>query len=504
MTKPFYTRNSFLVDNPAINLTFYELRQFDEDQLWKWMENLCDVVVDAWDNHGIPPVVGFSEEEIEKQFREMRPFPVHEFLVADENGSMEYIRNTSRTGTAVNAFFPTMMKTRINYTLDHNKGKSIYDWFARKDLRPRLFKYIKRNFFNDSFYHYSETIEANSIFKVGNVPFNFKDGNDFKKKFEEYRNTRFDNYDYWLEEPSTKDKEYTGYNPKLIGKKYIQIDGKRVRLYNKSKRLFPEGLKSFRITFAQYAVNYPPLTAKYLYERFTEDLKDQDIINIWDPSAGWGGRIIGAMAVKSDRNIHYIGNDPNLDHSLEGEYGPTKYHALAKLYNEWSNKGVLFPHYNTYEIYQLGSEEMQYWSEFQKYKGELDLVFTSPPYFSKEAYADQDSQSYKKFVDYEKWRDKFLYETLKTAVEWLRPNRYLLWNIADVEFGNTVLPLEQDSIDILESLGMEYQYTLKMTLSQMPGGNRVSDGKPTARNACKINGIWLKYEPVYIFWKPHE
>ncbi len=208
------------------------------------------------------------------------------------------------------------------------------------------------------------------------------------------------------------------------------------------------------------------------------------------------------MACKTDRNIHYIGNDPNEDHSIDGEYGPTKYHALAKIYNDVANRGVLFPHNNTYEIHQVGSEEMKDLPKFQKYKGKLDLVFTSPPYFSKEAYSQDESQSYKKFNDYDSWRDGFLKTTLETAVEWLKPERYLLWNIADVEFGNTILPLEADSIWILESLGMKYVETLKMVLSQMPGGNRVADGKPTARNTCLINGMWMKYEPIYVFWKP--
>ncbi len=243
---PYYTRNDYLVDDPEINLTFYQLRQLTEKELWEWMEDLCYTVVDTWDNEGIPPVVGFSEEEINKQFREMRPFPVHEFLIPDDKGSLSYIRNTSRTGTAVNAFFPTMMKTRINYTLDHEKGKSIYDWFARYDLRDRLYKYIRRNFYNDSFYHYSETIEVDKVHKFNGTPMKFANGEEFREKFETEKNSTFSNYSYWLEEKE-ESKEYTGYNQKLVGKKYIAINGQRVRIYNKNTRLFPAGFKCFRI-----------------------------------------------------------------------------------------------------------------------------------------------------------------------------------------------------------------------------------------------------------------
>ena len=70
-------------------------------------------------------------------------------------------------------------------------------------------------------------------------------------------------------------------------------------------------------------MNFPPMTAKYLYERFTEDIKDQEVIKIYDPSAGWGGRILGAMSVRDDRNIHYIGTDTNVDNYLPD--GSSKY-----------------------------------------------------------------------------------------------------------------------------------------------------------------------------------
>jgi hypothetical protein len=67
-----------------------------------------------------------------------------------------------------------------------------------------------------------------------------------------------------------------------------------------------------------------------------------------------------------------------------------------------------------------------------------------------------------------------------------------------------MLPLEKDSKDILESLGMEYKGVLKMSLAQMPGGNRIDSdtGLPKAKNFCKVNGMWLKYEPIFVFYKP--
>ena len=275
-----------------------------------------------------------------------------------------------------------------------------------------------------------------------------------------------------------------------------------IRLYDKGKKIFPGGFKSFRIGYIQPAVNFPPMTAKYLYERFTNEIKDRQI-KIYDPSSGWGGRILGAMAVRDDRTIHYIGTDPNPDNHYSG--GTSRYSDLADFYNTKTYRSnPFFSSTHTYEVFKLGSEEIQHDKDFQRHRGEIDLVFTSPPYFNREAYSEDENQSYKKYgSSYESWRDGFLRPTLSTCVEWLRPGGYLLWNIADILIKGEYLNLEQDSIDILGELGVEYKYKLKMALEGMPGQNRVGeDGKPKCKNFCQVKDRYLKYEPIFVFWKP--
>ena len=326
-------------------------------------------------------------------------------------------------------------------------------------------------------------------------------------------------YDYWIESRDDEE-EYTGYNEDLKNAKYLEIadlslcaehttkniqskqSKYRIRMYKMGQKIFPLGFKAFRVSWCQYAVNFPPLTAKYLYEKFTKHIKDQDRIVVYDPSSGWGGRILGAMSTRLSTPLHYVGTDPNTDHSIAGD--STKYADLANFYNASKNSGVLFQSAHTFDIYQLGSEVIGSDERFRNYKGKLDMVFTSPPYFAKEAYSEDPTQSYKKFTGYDAWREGFLRPTLQTAVEWLRNDRYLLWNIADAKFGADMLPLEKDSRDILEELGMEYRGVLKMSLAQMPGGNRIDSdtGLPKAKNFCKVNGMWLKYEPIFVFYKP--
>jgi hypothetical protein len=528
--KYFYEKNTELLESDS-NKKFEEILTMTKDEFREWAIQLRKTIVSLWDEKGQPPRVGYNEDEILHQFNQMTSFPVFKFLIKDElTGETDVIRNTSNVGNAVNQWFPTMMKTRINYTKDVNKGKSIYDYFAKDELLDTFITYASRHFKRDSFYHYSNPIKKDQIIEIGSLVYKVNSTNEFLQWFETKART-YNTHDYWLE--PNEEKEYTGYTEELKNQTYLRItkeqilqlqasnpglipkscttniehkdaESFRIRLYEKGQKIFPIGLKAFRVSFCQYAVNFPPLTAKFLYERFTDHIKKQDQINIFDPSSGWGGRLLGALSVDDSRNIHYIGTDPNTDHNTTT--GRTKYHEFADFFNTKTYRATgLFPKTHTYQIFQHGSEEIHNDLEFQKYKGKLDMVFTSPPYFSKEAYSEDDAQSYKKFSQYDLWRDGFLKKTLNTCVEYLRNDRYLLWNIADAAFDGDMLPLEKDSIDYLTSLGMVYKGKLKMALAQMPGGNRLDPitGLPKAKNFCKINDkMWLKYEPIFIFYKP--
>jgi len=516
--KHFYERNSYLLEH-EVNKTFEEVLWMTDDEFRQWLHDMRKEVVYSWDELGLPPRVGWSETDIIDQFNKMSSFPVHEFeCFNEETGERDVIRNTSVIGNAANQWFPTMMKTKIVYN-DISKAKSIYDHFVDEDLFQKVYTYGHRHFKRDSFYHYSNPIKQEGLVEFGTLRHTVSSGRSFIDWFE--RNGRqYDTHDYWLK--PDKEQDYTGYDDKLRDVAWAQVtreeieqldipdkckvnmkdeyDVYQIMLFKKGQKIFPLGFKPFRISWCQYAVNFPPLTAKYLYEKYTEHFKDQSTIRIWDPSAGWGGRILGAMSVSDDRNIHYIGTDPNTDHTVITEDGTksTKYAELARFFNEKTYRATgLFPHTNTYEIHQCGSEV------FECEEESIDMVFTSPPYFAKEAYSEDEEQSYKKFDQYEAWVEGFLRPTLTNAYKYLKNDRYLLWNIADAKFGNEMLPLEGDSIRICEELGFEYVTTLKMALAQMPGGNRVDEetGKPRAKNFCKVNGIWLKYEPIFVFKK---
>tara|TARA_B100000287_G_scaffold47148_4_gene42046 strand:+ start:3156 stop:4745 length:1590 start_codon:yes stop_codon:yes gene_type:complete len=529
MNKTFYERNESVI-NSDINVNYEDVVAMTPEEFEDWVVRMRKEIVKSWDKYGCPPRTGKNEKDIVEQFNKMAEYPVHLFTHTDELSDVEddVIINKSRLGVEADQWFSNMMKTRINYTAKDN-GHSIYDLFADDKFLPRVVRGAMRHIRRDSFYNFAlSAIKNDAKYSVVSVD----SGEEWIEAF--FNNSKiFKGYDFILEQVKIRDGLNTGYF-QIEQSKILQLTKEQVqkfkdcdwleyrhhstfdiddmpddkvyaiRVYQKGKKIFPKCFASFRIGYIQVAVNYPPMTAKYLYERFTDDIKDQEVINIYDPSSGWGGRILGAMACRDDRSIHYVGTDPNPD-NFYGSEGGSKYESLADFYNTQTYRGnPFFSETNTYHQFMEGSEEIQYHPDFQQYKGNLDLIFTSPPYFNREAYSEDENQSYKKYGNtYESWRDGFLRPTLETCYHWLKSDRYMLWNIADLLVSGDYLPLEQDSIDILEGLGMEYKYVLKMGLELMPGQNRLDEnGVPKCKNYCMVNGKYLKYEPVFVFYKP--
>ena len=99
-------------------------------------------------------------------------------------------------------------------------------------------------------------------------------------------------------------------------------------------------------------VSFKPSTAKYIYKLF-------NATNVLDPTAGWGGRMLGAMSL----GIDYTGWDTNLN--MKSSY--------SKIRNCCEYTGI--SHINWESCFD---------GDFSRY--EYDLVLTSPPYSNMEIY----------------------------------------------------------------------------------------------------------------------
>ena len=121
-----------------------------------------------------------------------------------------------------------------------------------------------------------------------------------------------------------------------------------------------------RYTGTQMVSNFRPTAAAAMYDIFVDKdsiIEDTTAGTVWDPSMGYGGRLLGAIAA----GVNYIGTDPCI---------PT-YRGLEQIRDTYGHKD------KKYELLRQGSET--YIPEDES----LDFVFTSPPYFGWEAYGDE-------------------------------------------------------------------------------------------------------------------
>jgi hypothetical protein len=486
-----YEKNTYM-EASATNLTFVQLQEFLPKDFDIWADKFRAEVVYAWDELGIPVLGGQSADAIADDFKSLAIYDVSIFDETDEfTGEQDCILNQVNKGGTCNQFFPTMLKTK-DITATNLKGSSIYSYFAEDEFRDRFVNVMRKMVEFDQLNMFSALLTGNDINAVEWVRENNSSEN------------------FWLctargkgVNPAniTHDEAKALLDAGVITKHQIKGDADtyEIRLFKQPFQKVMDSASMFRICFGSPpATNFPPLTAKYLYLKFTEDIKDQEQIVVYDPSAGWGGRILGAMSCCNERPIHYIGTDPNTDHIMP-DLGITKYEYLA----DYFNGNITGKYKNTYEIFRLGSEVIRNDPEFQNYEGKVDFIFTSPPYFAAESYSDDDTQSLTKFPEYHQWREGFLLETLRTCVDWLKEDRWLCWNIADVALGSEMLPLQEEVKQMGLSLGLEYHGFLKMVLRRAPTGMPTNtNGVPTTRNFCRINNEQRKFAPVLMFKKP--
>lgn len=544
MNKYFYERSKF--SEFSSNTTYHQLLEMSDGEFADWTKLLRKEVTDQWDNSGTPPVIGRDEEGIIDSFKKLKSNPA-EYWEKDTSGDTEslgIIQNFNKDASVVNQFFPTMLKTKISIGKSADGGLSIYDHFADPNLEEAFVKIMRRAVKRDSMYSWSRSV----VDKKDENPFwNGQGAIEFVKDVHAGNVFigEWSNYAIWISKVNVRTLEnYGTFNQQYIGHGNLYLTSDQVqqlkdegylnstqlsninriesshtsdtgntqeylyqiRWYDKRDGIFPKILQVFRLSCGQPAVNFPALTAKWIYENYTSHIEQDEPLHIYDSSAGWGGRIIGAMS--SRKKTHYIGTDPNPDNFIP-ELGITRYEYVAKFYNDncvddFSEKLTTFfdvkKQGNTYELFQDGSELIQNNPRFQKYEGKLDLAFTSPPYFNREQYSQDENQSFIAYGEYDDWRENFLRPTLTTIYNYLKNDRYILWNIADIKIGaNTYYPLEQDSIDILTELGCEYKGKLKMLMTRMVG---LDPSKSGIKNSVVHNGKAYKFEPIFVFHKP--
>ena len=194
------------------------------------------------------------------------------------------------------------------------------------------------------------------------------------------------------------------------------------------------------VTGVQACANFRPGAAMYFYRRFC----GPNAV-VLDSSSGFGGRLIGYIA--SRLKGKYIGVDPS----------KKTYQGNMKILKTFG-----FEQYA--ELIMLPAEDVPH----ERVANKCDFAFTSPPYFTKEHYAEESTQSWKRYPEGEAWRVGFLVPMLKLQYVALKHLKYNVVNIADVKIGKEKYPLVQWTIDAGKEVGFDFIEHEKLPLPNMP------------------------------------
>ena len=233
--------------------------------------------------------------------------------------------------------------------------------------------------------------------------------------------------------------------------------------------LTPSSMDRALRTFSgtQKVSNFSPVQAASIYHEY---LPEQGGI-VFDPSCGWGGRLLGAISCKRVRK--YIGCDP----------GTETFKGLERMRDELLPMAQKMDRNLDVKLYMLGSETKKMHDALKP--NSVDLVFSSPPYFAQELYSDDPTQSWKSYSMQEAWLNEFMGQTLDNCAYCLKLGGILAVNIANVSSYRG--SLQDDFLALATHKGFAHAETLELQLSAMPG----------AKHKYRKH----KTEPIFVFKK---
>jgi DNA modification methylase len=201
----------------------------------------------------------------------------------------------------------------------------------------------------------------------------------------------------------------------------------------------------------QACANFRPAYAKYMYEKYA----GENAV-VFDSSTGYGGRLTGFLASSCKK---YIGVDPN-----------TRTHeANLNLFRTLKNED------KSIRLINLPAEDVD--AEKCMIKNVADFSFTSPPYFKKEIYSFEDTQSCNRYEEYQDWIDNFLVPMLQLNFDVVKQGGTTIINIEDVKIKGKTYSLVQPTINAGLKAGFTFDKVEKFALQNrtfLKDGTKVS------------------------------
>lgn len=207
--------------------------------------------------------------------------------------------------------------------------------------------------------------------------------------------------------------------------------------------------------------NFKPQNARAIVEYLCPVLWG----NVYDYSAGYGGRLLGING--STMSYNYTAVDPNTETIEYLNY------LNDCIYDSTGRRSTIIK--NVSEVYM---------------PEDVDLAFSSPPYFNLEKYSDEPTQCMNQFKTLDEWFEGYVVPTMANIHKGLNPDGVFATNIADYKVGGkTEFKVCERWIATAEKLGFKYKQTIRMMLNTRPG---VGNDKTAGRE---------KFEGVYVFTK---
>ena len=161
--------------------------------------------------------------------------------------------------------------------------------------------------------------------------------------------------------------------------------------FSLTPKMMLQGIRSMHLTSGNITV-FKPSVAKYLTLKYSNPGD-----TIYDYSAGWGARCIGAASA----GRKYVAVDPLTTDDLE----------------------LMVKHLKLTDITLIKSGSEDYCG----YKDSIDFSYSSPCYFNQEVYSSDISQAYNRGIDY--FYDIYWKKTLENVKYMLKPDKWFGLNV---------------------------------------------------------------------------
>lgn len=214
--------------------------------------------------------------------------------------------------------------------------------------------------------------------------------------------------------------------------------------------------RALELVTGENITNFKPQHARSIVEHLCPTMWGR----VYDYSCGYGGRLLGTSV--SNMGYTYIGTDPNTE----------TYKYLCYLNSLLDDR---------HELHCLPSQDFV--------PEDIDLAFSSPPYFNLEKYSDEETQCMVQFTTLDDWFDGYVAPTMRNIHTGLNSDGIFATNIADYRTTKDEFKVVDKWIETAEQHGFKHLKTIKMMLNTRPGvGNDKTEGRE-------------KWEGIYVFGK---